>query len=315
MRRCEFTLKPKPPFRLDLSVWALRRSAANVVDSWDGTSYQRGLTLADSTIGVSITQAAGQNAPLAVTLSGEDVEHNKETVQTRIEQMLGLNVDLLEFHQMAATDVQIGSLVARARGLKPPRFPTIFECLLNAVALQQLSLRAGLTLLGRLATAHGDIVSIEPQPLHAFPSPESLANLQPQALRQLGFSLRKGVTIIQLSQAAVAGQLDFESLECLGDDDVVSNLTSINGIGRWSAEYTLLRGLGRLHIFPGDDVGARNNLARLLGDRPLSDYSSVQRAVSGWQPYAGMVYFHLLIDRILATGDARSERAKNHAHR
>src|SRR4051812_684300 len=61
-----------------------------------------------------------------------------------------------------------------------------------------------------------------------------------------------------------------------------------------TAEYVLLRGLGRLHVFPGDDVGAQNNLARWLGrPRPL-DYDGVNRAVEKWRPYAGMLYFHLL---------------------
>jgi DNA-3-methyladenine glycosylase II len=304
MYRCGFTLQPQPPVRLDLSVLALRRNAANVVDRWDGTSYQRALALSNTIISISVSQAAGPDAPITVTLSGEHADRHRRTVQTRIEQMLGLKVDLSEFHQMAATDVQIGPLVARAKGLKPPRFPTVFESLLNAVALQQLSLPAGLTLLSRLATAYGEIVSTGQRPRHAFPQPEALATLRPQALRKLGFSLRKGATVIQLSQAVVGGHLDLEHLERFSDDEIVSRLTRISGIGRWSAEYALLRGLGRLHIFPGDDVGARNNLMRLLDRGPLLDYASVQRAVSRWQPYAGMVYFHLLVDRMLAAGDA-----------
>jgi DNA-3-methyladenine glycosylase II len=304
MYRCDFTLKPRPPFRLDLSVWALRRNAANVVDRWDGTSYQRALALSDTTVCFSVSQPAGPDAPLAVTLSGEHAERHQRIVQTRIEHMLGLRVDLSQFHQMAATDVEIGPLVARAKGLKPPRFPTFFESLLNAVALQQLSLAAGLMLLSRLASAHGEIVSTGEGPLHAFPRPETLATLRPEALRKLGFSLRKGATVIQLSQAVVGGHLDLEHLERFSDDEVVSRLTRMSGIGRWSAEYALLRGLGRLHIFPGDDVGARNNLMKLLDRGPLLDYASVQRAVSRWQPYAGMVYFHLLIDRFLSAEDA-----------
>jgi DNA-3-methyladenine glycosylase II len=313
MCRCGFALQPQPPFRLDLSVWALRRDAANVVDRWDGTSYRRALAVSDTTIGVSASQTAGQDTPLAVTLSGEHAERHQGTIETRLEQMLGLEVDLSEFHQMAATDVQIGPLVARARGLKPPRFPTLFEALLNAVALQQLSLRAGLTLLNRLASAYGGTVSTGEGQLHAFPRPDALAALRPQALRELGFSLRKGATVIQLSQAVVGGHLDLEHLERFGDDEVVSRLTRISGIGRWSAEYALLRGLGRLHIFPGDDVGARNNLMRLLDRGPLPDYATVQRAVARWQPYAGMVYFHLLIDRILETEDVgASNRIRDH---
>jgi len=56
----------------------------------------------------------------------------------------------------------------------------------------------------------------------------------------------------------------------------VERLTSLRGIGRWTAEYVMLRGLGRLHVFPGDDVGARNKLERLLGTRRRLDDEAVR---------------------------------------
>ena len=78
----------------------------------------------------------------------------------------------------------------------------------------------------------------------------------------------------------------------------MERLTSLRGIGRWTAEYVLLRGLGRLHIFPGDDIGAHNKLRHLFGiDAPL-DYDAVQQLVARWHPYAGVVYFHLLLESL-----------------
>jgi DNA-3-methyladenine glycosylase II len=300
--RSAFEITPEPPFRLDLSVWALRRRPGNAIDRWDGTFYRRALVLTGQPMGVSVTRGGGLEAShLAVALTGGGMGRRvEEEGRASIERMLGVRVDLSAFYRMAAADTLTSPLVARYRGLKPPRFPTVFEGLLNAVACQQLSLEAGLSLLNRLAEAYGLAVSVDGTSLHAFPRPQDLANLEQQALRELGFSLRKAATIIELSRASVAGRLDLESLEHLADDEVVSRLTSLSGIGRWSAEYVLLRGLGRLHIFPGDDVGARNNLARWLGLESPLDYRAVARAVSRWQPYAGMVYFHLLLDRLAA---------------
>ena len=74
---------------------------------------------------------------------------------------------------------------------------------------------------------------------------------------------------------------------------------------------TFCRGLGRLDIFPGDDVGARNNLTRFLSLRKPLDYQGVRRAVAGWQPYAGFVYFHFLLARIRETGWLEPKRAEN----
>jgi DNA-3-methyladenine glycosylase II len=72
-------------------------------------------------------------------------------------------------------------------------------------------------------------------------------------------------------------------------------LRTLRGVGRWTAEYVLLRGLGRLHVFPGDDVGARNNLQRWLGLLEPLDYEGAQRTLAQWAPFQGLVYFHLLL--------------------
>ena len=93
-----------------------------------------------------------------------------------------------------------------------------------------------------------------------------------------------------------------ESLAAEDDAAVRQRLLELRGVGRWTAEYVLLRGLGRLHVFPGDDVGAQKRLARWLGrSRPL-DYAGVRRVVERWQPYAGLVYFHLLLDGLSQAG-------------
>jgi DNA-3-methyladenine glycosylase II len=64
----------------------------------------------------------------------------------------------------------------------------------------------------------------------------------------------------------------------------------------------LLRGLGRTHIFPGDDVGARNNLQRWLHLAGPLDYGEVQRTLTRWQRYGGLIYLHLLVDRLAEAG-------------
>jgi len=129
-------------------------------------------------------------------------------------------------------------------------------------------------------------------------------------MRQLGFSTRKGVALVELSRRVAGGELDLESLQQLDDAAASAFLQGIGGLGRWSAEYALLRGLGRLRVFPGDDVGARNNLARRLGVAAPLDYGGVRNAVARWAPYAGLAYFHLLVERIEAAGWLDGEGVK-----
>ena len=157
--------------------------------------------------------------------------------------------------------------------------------------------------MNRLSRTYGACSSAVGNRRYAFPQPAELAVTQPASIRALGFSLRKATTIIAIAHAANEGRLDLESLATHDDQQVIETLTQIAGIGRWSAEYTLLRGLGRLHVFPGDDVGARKNLARWLGLAEPLDYAGVQRAVADWHPYAALIYFHLLLDRLAARGD------------
>ena len=104
--------------------------------------------------------------------------------------------------------------------------------------------------------------------------------MSPAVLRQFGFSRQKGRAMIELGQAVAEGHLDLEELADLPDDEAVNRLCELRGVGRWTAEYVLLRGLGRTHIFPGDDVGARNNLRRWLGLATPLEYDGVRRALS-----------------------------------
>jgi DNA-3-methyladenine glycosylase II len=296
-------IEPCAPFRLDLTAWALRRRSHNAVDRWDATAtYRRVLSFDGGPVALSVAQDGAPDAPrLSVIRAGGAVDARAEGRSRRaLDRLLGLSVDLSAFAAMAATDPVLAPLAGRMRGLKPPRFPTVFEALVNGVACQQLSLAVGIHLLNRLTADYGRAVPDDPG--RAFPDPEALASLEPFALKRHGFSMTKARTIIETARAIAAGDLDLEGLERLDDSAAIERLTSLRGIGRWTAEYVLLRGLGRLHVFPGDDVGAHNKLRRLLEiDTPL-DYETVRRLVARWHPYAGVVYFHLLLDSLAQDG-------------
>jgi DNA-3-methyladenine glycosylase II len=284
-------LHPRPPFRLDLTVLALRRRGQNAIDTWDGRTYRRALLDDSAPLELAVTQVAAASTPrLEVVLSGRYVPRFAEAAaRSALSRLLGLDLDLSGFYARAARDGLLNELAERYRGLKPPRFPTVFECLLNAVSCQQLSIAAGLTILSRLATAAGPRAG----PLNAFPAPSDVLGLPPSALRTLGFSERKAETILGLARAAADGELELKTLEELDDAAVVEALSRQRGIGPWSADYVLLRGLGRLHVFPQSDVGALNGLRSFLAasGREESAYATLVR----WAPDAGLVYFHLLL--------------------
>jgi DNA-3-methyladenine glycosylase II len=208
---------------------------------------------------------------------------------------------LTGFYRVAAGDARLNSLAARFRGMRPPCFPTVFEAVVNAVACQQLSLDVAIHLLNRLARRFGPAVP-GPVTRYGFPAPARLAAADPAELRALGFSTAKARTIISAAGRVAAGALDLEGLRDADDDRAMSTLLGLPGIGRWSAEYVMLRGLARYHVLPGDDVGARNNLRRRFGLAEDAGYGAVAVLSRRWQPYGGLVYFHLLLDALAARG-------------
>ncbi len=129
-----------------------------------------------------------------------------------------------------------------------------------------------------------------------------MADVKPATLRALGFSLNKGQAIRNLSRSVLDNKLDLENLERKSDEDAVEALQEITGVGRWTAEYVLLRGLRRLAVFPGDDVGARNNLQRFFHLKEKPDYAAIKRIMLRWQPYGGFVYFHFLLQNLRMKG-------------
>lgn len=308
---CHFLIKPSGPFRLDLTAWALRRRPHNEIDRWDGRAYRRALPLGNGAMALTVTQDGTPDAPrLAVTLAGDPIDRGETEARRALARMLGLEVDLSGFTAMAAADPSLSGLVMGMWGLKPPRFPTVFEGLVNGVACQQLSLVVGVHLLNRLTTAYGRPAEAG---LRAFPGPAELGAIDPAELKSLGFSLAKARTIVDSARAILDGSLDLEALEGEEDGAVFERLMGLHGVGRWTAQYVMLRGLGRLHIFPGDDVGARNKLEIFLAlDGPL-DYERVEGVVSRWRPYGGLVYFHLLLDSLSNAGLVQKKLISEHA--
>jgi DNA-3-methyladenine glycosylase II len=309
LSQISFTLSPVPPFRLDLTVWVLRRRSDNLWDRWDGHTYRRMLVPQGEPIEVAVYQSGSPAKPkLKVTATGSRVAPElKPILSATLGRMLGLRVDLTGFYRLALNQTRLKPLVQRFRGLKPTRYPTVFETLVNAITCQQFTLTSGIRMLNRLVTTYGVALQGQQDSVHAFPRPEDLAGLRMEPLRNLGFSRQKARALIDLARMVTEGRLNLENLASLDDAAALESLNQLRGVGRWTAEYVLLRGLGRVHIFPGDDVGVRNKLQRWLKlGKPL-DYGGVQQILSRWNPYGGLIYFHLLVNSLAEEGYIRNQ--------
>ncbi|MDG7007528.1 MAG: DNA-3-methyladenine glycosylase 2 family protein [Nitrososphaerota archaeon] len=304
MNRIHFIAKPIPPFRLDLTAWALRRRPVNSIDRMVDGVYRRVLVVDGTAVAVSVAQGGSAERPkLEVVGIGRDLPSGAEGIlRGAVSAILGLNVDLADFYSMSSKHRRLKALAARFRGVKPPRFPSIYETLVNAIACQQVSLNVGLILLSRLSLKYGLPPAQGDGWSRSFPTAEAVSRADLQALRGLGFSRQKAGYLLELSRSVCTGQLDLEGLDGMNDRDSVAFLTQIRGIGRWSAEYTLLRGLGRLGVFPGDDVGGQNSLRRWMGLQRSPNYKKVQDLLERWKRFRGLLYFHLLLKGLDESG-------------
>ncbi len=304
MDQISFRLNPVPPFDLRFTAWALRRRPDNIIDRWEDRTYRRAIAFDGKPVEVEATQTGGPNRPtLHVTATAETIIPGARFAITHtLERILGLRTDLSQFYAFVKKEPKLYELSRRFVGLKPPRFLNLFEALVNAFACQQLTLIVGIMLLNRLARRCGLSFEKPDSTVYTFPQAERVARLHPQTFRKMGFSQQKGRALTELSRSVVRRSVNLEGIEALDDEAALGQLYQLRGVGRWSAEYVLLRGMGRTVLFPGDDVGAQNKLRRLLRLRKPLDYAGVRRYLDRWQPFGGLIYFHLLLASLSEEG-------------
>jgi DNA-3-methyladenine glycosylase II len=280
------------PYRLDLTVSALRRMASNVVDVYtsDGR-YLRALGGFAEPVIVSVTQPRADTLAVSIRGSAGDTERALASVC----RMLGTERDLADFEALAATIPWLAPLAHRMRGLKPPRYPTLFEACASAIVFQQLSLYSASAIMRRLVLALGTRIEFDGLSVAVFPGIEVALGAHDAVLRAAGISAGKLATLRRVAEAIDSGALSEAILEARSSADAATMLRAIKGVGPWTAAVILLRGLGRLDVFPGNDSSVAANLALVAGERvdagPVVDTLGSQR---------GMLYFCLLLARLEA---------------
>jgi len=298
-----FTLHPYPPFRLDLTVWVLRRQPHNAMDLWKDDTYVRTWIYDQQRLSLRLWQTQTDPQPRleAEIYEGPDDARAVDWVRERLSWVLGLD-RAPDGLACAESEPRFAALLQRYRGLRPPRFDSLYEGLINAVACQQVSLYVGITLLNRLCRlCAGE--SAHEHSNHPFPSPERLLEQDPAFLRDIGFSRQKIRSLRAVAETALEGELDERDWQHRTRREIESRLTRLPGIGRWSVEYVLLRALGRIDVFPGDDVGGRRGLLRWLGeDAKTQSYEDTLHRLRPWSACAGLLYFFMLLRRLEEEG-------------
>jgi DNA-3-methyladenine glycosylase II len=307
-----FALPATPPFHLEATVRLLQRRPTNRVDLWESGHYLRVLPTHAGLRLVAVSNLGTVDAP---ELKGEvfggpvataEVEELAATVQL----ILGTDVDATPFYRVAARDPRLHAVATALRGLKPPRFPTLFETIANVIPFQQVSLAAGAALVARLVERCGERLSLGGGTYYAFPRAERVVQLDSGELQSLGLSRAKAVALHELAARVLSGELTTERLEALPIAAAMEVLTALPGIGPWSAGLILLRGLRRVEVFPDGDVGAAKNLARLLNLAGPVSVRDLRALCDGFGSVKGYLYFYALGWRLLDEGLITAARSR-----
>jgi 3-methyladenine DNA glycosylase/8-oxoguanine DNA glycosylase len=151
----------------------------------------------------------------------------------------------------------------------------LFSDLIYAIVNQQLSGKAAETIYNRLEKKLGK----------GGVTPQSLKKISPASMRASGLSESKAKAMKGLADAVLKGQIDLVKIIELPDAEVVEVLTSLKGIGPWTAEMILMHSLGRTDIFSAGDLGLRKGIMRLYGLKKLPSDRTITKISKKWSPY------------------------------
>jgi DNA-3-methyladenine glycosylase II len=285
-------------------VRVLQRRPTNRVNRWEDGRYLRVLPTAEGLRLVAVENRGDIDTPdlRGLVFGGPVSLRTQEQLGAAVQRLLGPAVDLAPFYRAARSDSRLQAATASLRGLKPPRFPTLFEAIANVIPFQQVSLAAGDAVVGRLVERFGERLRLADRTYDAFPRPELFAASDVEALRDLGLSRAKAAALRDVARRIVAGELDEERLAALPSATAMDILIEIPGIGPWSAGLILLRGLRRMEVFPAGDVGAAKNLGRLLEAEDPARDGERQAILTRMGATRGYLYFYALGWRLLHEG-------------
>jgi DNA-3-methyladenine glycosylase II len=229
-------------------------------------------------------------------LSGEVPVGESADVGRRLRHVLALEVDARELERVARAAPKLRPVVAALRGMRPPRYAGLFEAFANVVPFQQVSLDAGVAAVRRLVERFGHSLEHDGQTYWAFPEANAIADAASRSLSACGLSRSKAEALRALARLVADDEVSYAKLAALSSEDAVRLLVDLPGIGPWSAHLVLLRGLGRLDVFPPGDVGAQRGLGALLGVRTPA---GLERVVAKLGARRGYLYFCALGNALL----------------
>jgi DNA-3-methyladenine glycosylase II len=129
-----------------------------------------------------------------------------------------------------------------------------------------------------------------------YPTPQQLASVSIEEFRQCGLSYRKARYIKEVATLIEERKLDLEKLKtCKSSEQIIRELDEVRGVGVWTAEFTMLRGMRRLDAFPADDLGLRRVISRYYRDGKVISSAEARHIAENWGGWKGLAAYYLVV--------------------
>ncbi|MBT8768305.1 DNA-3-methyladenine glycosylase family protein [Metapseudomonas boanensis] len=261
--------------------FALRRLPG--VEHLTADSYSRSFRL-DGCTGWFRLTAASSSLTLDVSPSAKDLESQ---LAARVRRMFDLDSDPAAIAHHLAQDPLLHTLLRRYPGLRLPVAFDPFEQAVRTIIGQQVTVKAAVTIAGRLVERLGELLSDAPVdgPLRLFPTPQAIAD---DPLPGIGMPGKRVDTLRRLASAVADGTLELTTAD--GIETLIDRLCALPGIGRWTAEYIALRAFGEPDAFPTADLGLLKS--PLWGAEGISA-RELQKRAELWRPWRAYAAVYL----------------------
>ena len=183
---------------------------------------------------------------------------------------------------LVSRDAVMASLIQQVGGFTLSLEKDYFKALVRAILAQQISTSAARSITNRLIEASGGETNLL----------NGINSRSVEELRLLGISRPKAAYLKDLATHVLSGVVQLDRMEELSNEEVIEELTSVKGIGKWTAQMFLIFSLGRLDIFPADDLGVRAAIKNLYKKRSLPKPKQLQKFEKLWHPYSSIASWY-----------------------
>ena len=295
-------LFPRPPYDFSLSAAIFGRGDPQFRTYGHGI-FHHALDTGDKPVLVELCSEGSVTTPkLCLSIRSDTVISKSEIkkVKDRISSMFNIDDDLVPFYKAMESDPIMTALVQRLWGVKAPTTSTVFEALTDSVIEQQISLAAAHSIEHRLIKAAGTPLTVDNRTWYCYPTPHILARTTDATFRACGLTVRKGEYIRDISRHIVEGSLDLDHFKTYPDtESIIKEMVKVRGIGRWTAELTILRGLHRADSFPADDVGVRRFISRVYYNGKKISPDEARAFADTWGTWKGFAAYYLEVADLL----------------